>query len=151
MFAANTIDNTQIKLSQSTFDARSYSANSSGNVVLYHNTNTEYEIVNQGDVYQFALSDLENTTVSDEYTLNKYSDMNVEVPIADACRYEIVNQGNDTDMYLGGVGKNVNWRFICAKIKLQDETSSIPEYTTMSDGRLYYLKYNSNNNAIEEV
>lgn len=143
MFAANTIDNTQIKLSQRTFDARSYSANISGNVVLYHNTNTEYEIVNQGDVYQFRLADLESTTVDNEYTLNKYSDMNVEVPIADACRY-------DTNMYLGGVGKNVNWRFICAKIKLQDETSSIPEYTTMSDGYLYYLKYNENNNAIEE-
>jgi hypothetical protein len=75
MFAANVEDHTILNLSIKDFDARAYSVNSQGNVVLYRNIDSTYT-----DNPQTAtINDVLNNPQFDlnEYTLNKYADMNV--------------------------------------------------------------------------
>ena len=114
MFAANIEDRTILNLSINDFDAKAYSVNSQGDVVLYRNTDSTYTTP-----VETTVSNILNSSVQfdlDEYTLNKYADMNVGDEVQDPCRYYVQNN----KCYFGGVGKNVSWKFVKIKTPIHD-------------------------------
>lgn len=144
MFAANIKDKTRLNLKNTQFDARSYSANSSGRIRLFDNQDTNYK----GDpiVFDIGQRRAQPYNVEKNYTLNKYSDMNVNANPPYVCKYDI-------DQYLGGSGNNVSWRFITTKIPIQDsetiDNGLPPTGMGSDDEQLYYLKYD-NGKIVEE-
>ena len=139
LFAADIDDNTRLRFSKGQFDATAYQFNANGNIVLSKNNDTTYDrFAEFGSVEE----------VSDDYILNKYSDMTIEELPVTPCKY-------DKDDYLGGTGKNVSWRFITTDIPLDSfktvDSQHPPKVESDQTTPLYYLKRNGNSIVTENA
>ena len=143
MFAANVIDKTIINDQIGEFDARAFSANKDGDVIVYKDQNTEY-IREGGQWIEFSIDDVDtyvDLQAIKDFTLNKYADMNIEAQddgyVDDVCRY-------DKDGFLGGTGRYVSWRFVTTKIPIDNtvlyETQLPPNAPKSDNESLYYLQ-----------
>ena len=139
LFAADIEDNTRLRFSKGQFDATAYQFNSENKVVLSRNNDTTYD-----GFYEFGSVE----EVSDDYVLNKYSDMTIEELPVTPCKY-------DKDDYLGGTGKNVSWRFVTTDIPLDSfkevDGQHPPRVESDQTTPLYYLKRNGNSIVTENA
>lgn len=139
LFAADIEDNTRLRFSKGQFDATAYQFNANGSIVLSKNNDTTYDVFDE-------FSSIED--VSDDYILNKYSDMTIEELPITPCKY-------DKDGYLGGTGKNVSWRFVTTDIPLDSfkeiDSQHPPKVESDQTTPLYYLKRNGNSIVTENA
>lgn len=105
LFAANISDYTTIKIPDE-YDMQAYSCNTSGQIVLYSDTQYENDPFKTYDY----------TKIDKEYYLNRDADMNVETS-DNPCMY--YKDPNATYSYLhGGSGKYISYRLVIARVPL---------------------------------
>lgn len=148
MFAANVEDITKLKIDKTAFDARSFSMNSDKIICLHNQDDIQYNGVQYRLQYTDNETDISKLKNIDEnLSLNKYADINLKMDEnEDYCRF-------DDQLYYGGIGSNVSWRFITTPILIHDEAqinNHIPPKDLDSGvQKLYYLKYNTETKEID--
>lgn len=105
LFAANVKDETLMQIDETMYDARAFRLDSNGQARIY-TADDQYE--------DFSQSDIENG-IDSSYYIQLYSDINN--PREDSYKYD--NEG-----LLGGIGKNISWRFITGDILLDTNGSN---------------------------
>lgn len=105
MFGSNIKDESMLRLSNAEFDARAYQCNTSGNYVLYKDTQ-----------YTQSQSYTSVDSIDGSYELNSYSDINTGEDVLNPCCFGKF----DNQLFYGGNGKNVSWRFVVAKIPIHE-------------------------------
>lgn len=127
MFGANIKDESVIRISSTDFDAKTFQFNRFNKIVLY--SSTDYS----------ESSKLEYTSINDipdDISLyNKYVDIN-ETPDTQSCMF------NDKRGF-GGVGKNINWQFVFAKVPIHEDYLNTETPTILKgakDNHLYRLQ-----------
>lgn len=148
MFASNVIDNTMLK--KNTYDPSdfiAYSHNKSKQYVLY--ADSKYERVK-------TFSSI--SEITEDYYINKYSDINIGDSEKDPCRYAYI----DGNLLLGGEGKKIRWNFVTTEIDVHQRCNidsnqlssssynTVPQSDSTISGKfIYNLSYNTTSNKID--
>lgn len=146
LFAGNISDDSQFRIPFDQYNPRAYQFDKSGNVLYFSSG------------YNESITDYTKLKDSEQFYLNKSSDMNLDVS----------THIYDKDKYFGGTGPNISWRFVTCEIPIdatndynlapdnQEVNTNLKLYYITSDGKLIIAStvkdyFNSKNVFQDEI
>lgn len=135
MFISNVEDKTIMRMEDVGIDSKTYQRRTDGKFILRNNDDPYND--------QNTISTEDVNEISEGYNINPGSIMNYTAKDWENCKYML--DKNSSYYFLGGEGKNVNWRFVTTNIITHDKFdpySPIPPHVTggKTASPIYYIR-----------